>query len=105
MKKFLTVNQKKFLLWVVIIFQVLVFFNFFLASKYLYHQRQFAYGSLYQGPKWLWSRANFDGIHYLDIAQKGYGIYQQAFFPFYPQLVRVLGNIFAGQYLLAGWLF
>lgn len=33
--------------------------------------------------------ANFDGGHYLSIASHGYGIYQQAFFPLYPMLIRV----------------
>lgn len=33
-------------------------------------------------------RANFDGIHYLSIAEHGYGYAQQAFFPMYPTLIR-----------------
>lgn len=32
--------------------------------------------------------ANFDGIHYLSIANVGYQQYQQAFFPVYPLLIR-----------------
>lgn len=32
--------------------------------------------------------ANFDGAHYTSIAKAGYGGYQQAFFPFYPILIR-----------------
>ncbi|HBC72857.1 MAG: hypothetical protein UX91_C0002G0015 [Candidatus Amesbacteria bacterium GW2011_GWB1_47_19] len=38
----------------------------------------------------LYSRANFDGIHYVDIARKGYGYAQQAFFPLYPKLITLL---------------
>lgn len=34
--------------------------------------------------------ANFDGVHYLTIAQEHYYQYQQAFFPFYPMLIRWL---------------
>lgn len=49
----------------------------------------------YLGPS-VW--ANFDGIHYLSIAQAGYGLYQQAFFPFYPSLIRWLAK-FSGDYL------
>lgn len=52
-------------------------------------------------PPFFWNRANFDGIHYLDIARKGYGIYQQAFFPLYPKLIRFLTPIFLGRDLLA----
>ncbi|MDP1743831.1 MAG: mannosyltransferase family protein [Candidatus Amesbacteria bacterium] len=36
----------------------------------------------------LYSRANFDGNHYLTIAKRGYGYAQQAFFPLYPNLIR-----------------
>ncbi len=36
----------------------------------------------------LWSWANFDGEHYLAIAQHGYGNFEQAFFPFYPFLIK-----------------
>ena len=52
-------------------------------------------------PVWLWNRANFDGAHYLGISRRGYGLYQQAFFPFYPRLIKFLTPIFAGKDLLA----
>ncbi len=32
--------------------------------------------------------ANFDGAHYTSIAKDGYGVYQFAFFPFYPWLIH-----------------
>jgi Gpi18-like mannosyltransferase len=38
----------------------------------------------------LWAWANFDGEHYLAIAHHGYGNFEQAFFPFYPWLIRTL---------------
>lgn len=53
-------------------------------------------------PPIFWTRANFDGIHYLDIAKKGYGIYQQAFFPFYPGFIKFLTPYFGGRALTAG---
>lgn len=34
--------------------------------------------------------ANFDGAHYTSIAKDGYGVYQYAFFPLYPQLIRFI---------------
>ncbi len=52
-------------------------------------------------PYWVWGFANFDGVHYLTIAQHGYiAQYTQAFFPLYPLLI----NLFTvGQnYLLTG---
>jgi Gpi18-like mannosyltransferase len=44
----------------------------------------------------LYSRANFDGIHYINIASKrSYGVGQQAFFPLYPRLIDSLSAIFS----------
>lgn len=47
-----------------------------------------------QGPEQLWFWGGFDGVHYLNIAEKGYeyGL-TQAFFPLYPLLIRWL-NVF-----------
>jgi Gpi18-like mannosyltransferase len=45
-------------------------------------------------PSWIWSFGNFDGVHYLRIAQDGYAAANtQVFFPLYPILVKIL-NIF-----------
>lgn len=51
----------------------------------------------------FWAWANFDGVHYLTIAQKGYLQFQQAFFPFYPLLTRSINN-FVHNYLASGLL-
>ncbi len=45
---------------------------------------------------------NFDGLHYLDIARNGYTPTHQAgqaFFPFYPLIVKVVTNIIHNDYL------
>ncbi len=43
------------------------------------------------GPNpWL----NFDGVHYLSIARNGYFTFQQAFFPFFPNLIRWVSSLF-----------
>ena len=45
-------------------------------------------------PQWLYSWANFDGVHYLTIAEKGYvgtGLIQ-AFFPVFPYLLSTAPN-------------
>jgi len=56
------------------------------------------------GSTLFWSWANFDGVHYLGIAQKGYfAQYTQAFFPLYPLIVRWLNSIF-GNFLFTGLL-
>lgn len=45
-------------------------------------------------PSWVWGFGNFDGVHYLRIAQNGYTAdFSQAFFPLYPHLIRIF-NIF-----------
>jgi hypothetical protein len=49
----------------------------------------------------LWSRANFDGVHYVSIAREGYGYLQEAFFPFYPSLINIVEKI-TPNYVLAG---
>jgi 4-amino-4-deoxy-L-arabinose transferase-like glycosyltransferase len=51
----------------------------------------------------LWSWANFDGAHYLTIAKEGYYQFQQAFFPFYPYLLRSLSHL-TKNYLFSGLL-
>lgn len=45
-------------------------------------------------PSWVWGFGNFDGVHYLRIAQNGYDAqFSQAFFPLFPLLIRIL-NLF-----------
>lgn len=42
-------------------------------------------------PQWVWSFANFDGVHYVRAAQTGYeSQYSQAFFPLYFLLIKDL---------------
>ena len=47
------------------------------------------------GSRWLTAWANFDGVHYLTIVEKGYfGTGSiQAFFPLYPMLVAIVGRL------------
>ena len=42
---------------------------------------------------WVYSRENFDGMHYTYIARRGYGYLEQAFFPLYPNLMRHLMSL------------
>ena len=45
-------------------------------------------------PSWVWGFGNFDGVHYLRIAQNGYDAqYSQAFFPLYPLLIRIFTDL------------
>ncbi len=49
----------------------------------------------------VWGR--WDAVHYLDVATKGYGGTDMAFFPLYPLLIRILGAL-TGNHLIAGLL-
>ncbi|MFC1627000.1 mannosyltransferase family protein [Patescibacteria group bacterium] len=46
------------------------------------------------GPKWLWLWGNFDGAHYIKLAQFGYKeAFTQAFFPIYPFLIKMVNSL------------
>lgn len=86
-------NQKLLLLffaWRIWIFVFAVLGVIFLSSRNL----SFLGGgaeNYFENPL-FWGWANFDGVNYLSIAQRGYGseIFQHSFFPFYPILMRLL---------------
>ena len=45
-------------------------------------------------PSWVWGFGNFDGVHYLRIAQDSYSAqYSQAFFPLYPLLIKIFTKV------------
>lgn len=48
----------------------------------------------YLAKPWFFGWANFDGEHYLSIANFGYKDLEQAFFPIYPLLMRILASPF-----------
>ncbi|MGB9883259.1 MAG: hypothetical protein ACPLRN_01960, partial [Microgenomates group bacterium] len=90
-----------FLLWRIVDFLII-----FLASKFIPYLGFFPYKETlnqYQLPFWLSKLANFDGVHYLLIAKNGYSQWEQAFFPLYPILIKII-NIFINNYLLTGLL-
>ena len=45
-------------------------------------------------PNFITAQANFDGVHYLKIASKGYEQYTQAFFPLYPLSIHYVSRFF-----------
>jgi len=77
----------------------------FFTSKIIPYLGFFPYGEYllnYHLPKFISSLANFDGINYIIIASQRYYQYEQAFFPFYPMLIKILSPIFANNHLLTG---
>ncbi|MBW7955738.1 hypothetical protein H3C66_03305 [Patescibacteria group bacterium] len=75
-----------------------------LAGHFILYDPSFPYADAilprYNLPQWLFSWANFDGVHYLTIAEKGYigtGLIQ-AFFPFFPFVIlRTLFILSGGE--------
>ena len=66
-----------------------------IADQFLAYQPTFPYADTlltrYDLPRWVYSWANFDGVHYITITEKGYfgtGLVQ-AFFPFFPWFMRL----------------
>jgi len=95
----------KFIFIIFLVWQIAISLVVFLGAKYFPATNAYLYAEreVVVNPPWLWNRANFDGINYLDIAKKGYGIYQQAFFPLYPKLIAWLAPLFGGRNLVAAW--
>ena len=96
---------KSFLGWRLLLFLVLFF-----AFKYVPLQKDFLGGGLfnYLSNPHLWALANFDGEHYLSIAQNGYLPLTYAFFPVYPYLIKLFAETFGHtliNYLFSGLLF
>ena len=85
---------KKIAFWF-LIWRVGLFFLAFLGQKIIPLKTDFLgvkEGVFLEKPL-LWCWANFDGFYYLTIAQRGYLQFQQAFFPFYPFLIRFLAKL------------
>jgi Gpi18-like mannosyltransferase len=97
-------HEVKFILKVFLIWNLFIFLVS-LVAPVIAQRPQFSYndGPQNSNPRFLWGRANFDGIHYLQISRNNsYGLHQQAFFPLYPKLIRFLTPFFLGSDLLAG---
>lgn len=88
-------GELKRLLGIFFSWRVGLFVFLFLGTFYLPLQKNFLGGGLqnYLSAPSFWSWVNFDGEHYLSIAQRGYGQGEQAFFPLYPFVVRLISNI------------
>ena len=91
---------QSFLIWRIILLLIV-----FIAPYFFPLQKHFLGGGLqnYLSAPWFWGWANFDGEHYLSIAQRGYGFGEQAFFPLYPWLIKLLGNVLGGGLSAYAW--
>src|SRR3989344_3576145 len=94
-----------FFIWRLSLFLLAYFANFFISdfrNQFPYSQEVLISTGL---PNWIWSFGNFDGVHYLRIAQDGYAYqFTQAFFPLYPILIKLVSYITLGNFLVAALL-
>jgi hypothetical protein len=101
----LSKNELKKLTSVFLLWRGFLFFISYLANNILKYLPSFPYASelaTYGLPQWIYSWANFDGVHYLTIINKGYfgtGLIQ-AFFPLFPLIIKYLN--FANNSLITG---
>jgi Gpi18-like mannosyltransferase len=90
-----------FLIWRIALFGVAFLAVFLLpvfGNRFPYANRVLEPTGL---PTWVWGFGNFDGVHYLRLAQNGYqDEYSQAFFPLYPLLTRFVANFLPKDPLL-----
>lgn len=80
-----------FLIWRLLLFIIAFIATFIIqfGNRFPYKDKALEVTNL---PSWIWGFGNFDGVHYLRIAQNGYSaVYSQAFFPLYPLLINLFG--------------
>lgn len=90
----MTKSEIKFILLSFLVWRLgLVVIQYF-AIKTLSPQLNFlggGSGNYLNGP-YFWGWGNFDGQHYVNISQNGYGFGEYTFFPLYPLLIRFFGK-------------
>lgn len=83
-----------FLIWRIALLLIAFLSTFFISqfgSRFPYADQVLKITGL---PSWVWGFGNFDGVHYLRIAQNGYNAqYSQAFFPLFPLLIRIINSL------------
>ncbi len=95
MKNYLEIRQIffYFVSWRIVLFVVAMFAIYFIpvfGNRFPYADTALEITGL---PNWVWGFGNFDGVHYLRIAQNGYNSeYTEAFFPLFPFLIRLFSK-------------
>ena len=93
------------ILFFFLIWRVFDFLVIFFSQKIIPYLGFFPYKEELPGfnlPSWISALANFDGLHYISIARNGYAQYEQAFFPLYPLIIKLLSPLFSNNQLLTG---
>lgn len=99
----------KKLLSLFIIWRVVLFVSAYISEKLVPFSPRFPYSDVLlipsMLPQWVWSFANFDGVHYITIAMKGYSAqFTQVFFPLYPVLVGKMAMLVGDKYAIVSGL-
>ncbi len=84
------------ILYYFFMWRILLFVVSYCAPLFVPYLGFFPYKELlveFELPSWISSFANFDGIHYLLIARQGYSQWEQAFFPLYPLLIKIISFV------------
>ncbi len=91
----------KHILSMVVVWQLVCVVVLLFAVKIFPENRTFLGGGgpVYDSNPLLYSRGNFDGLHYVYIATRGYGYAEHAFFPLYPNLIKKLTQVTFSPYL------
>ncbi len=92
-------EDMKYIFGLFIFWRTYLFFVAWLGERILTFSPTFPYSDVFllpsKLPYFLWSFANFDGVHYLTIIKQGYSAqFTQVFFPLYPIIIRLFSNIF-----------
>ncbi len=88
-----------------ILFRLFDFFVSYISPHFIPYLGFFPYKEIFKHyplPSYIFSFANFDGLHYIRTALYGYSQYAQAFFPLYPLLIRHLSFIFGNNPIITG---
>lgn len=93
----------KKIVFIVIAWKIILLLVAYLATLILPLQKTFtAYNYGVNPNYYLWIWGNFDGYHYMEIAERGYRQLEYGFFPLFPLLIRGAVNLFKIPYLVAG---
>lgn len=108
MERFITKKSFGILFFVLIAWRILLGLTAYLSPQLLPYKGDFPYVNfileLSNLPQWIYSHANFDGVHYVIIAQEGYHYAQwsEAFFPMFPILMHIVTRVFHVHAILGG---
>ncbi len=87
-----------FIIWKIITLLVAFVATFLLPNISTFEGGKFATGIPFLIRIW----GNFDGYHYMEIAQRGYQNLEQGFFPLFPILIRSFTTIFQTPLIISG---